>query len=168
MRRCLGVLFAAVALGGCGTAATPAPPAATPVAAVKHQHVRVLPKKVFARRVNRICKQLNAPMRRIGNLPALTDDVATNRRIVGAWVGHYHRLFRLARRRMTRLGRPSRELARWRRAMNKLRAVESHVDELRASVWAGSGDMLELSRREIVSSAKSASRRFSRFGAKAC
>jgi len=167
VRRCLGVLFAAVALGGCGTAATPAPPAAPPTAGpALRTHVRVLPKKVFARRVNRICKQLN--VQRIGNLPALTDDVATNRRIVGAWVGRYHRLFRLARRRMTRLGRPSRELARWRRAMNKLRAVENHVDELRASVWAGSGDMLELSRREIVSSAKSASRRFSRFGANAC
>ena len=167
MRRVFPVLLAALALGGCGTAATSAPPVGPlGVTAQKPRHVHVLPKKVFTRRANRICAELERTD--IGSPPAVTGDVGRNRQTFGAWFGHVHTVVRRARRHLVRLGRPSRDRARWTRVMSKLTAIESHLDTMRASAWSGSVDMLVLSARELKTSARSLDRRFRRFGATRC
>jgi hypothetical protein len=167
--RLLPLLLVAIAVGGCGSssldAVTPAP-AGSAVAAAKPKHVRTLPKKVFLRRVNAICRRLEKVD--VGAVPTITGDVGRNRRVFGAWFGRVHKVVRSTRRRLVRLGRPSRDRARWRRVMTKLRAIEDHIDTMRASTWAGSVNMLLLSARELESSDKSADRRLRRFGAKRC
>jgi hypothetical protein len=165
VKRIIPVLLAAVALGGCGTAAAPLAP--KPVVPVS-KHVRVVPKSVFIRRVNRICATADHRGDGIGAFPKITADVARNRRQIGGWFGRLHRIVRTERHRLGLQGQPAKGGARWLRAMSKLRAVEHHLDTIRASAWSGSADILVLDWNEAVASSKSANRRFRRFGAKRC
>jgi hypothetical protein len=161
------IAIAAVAVAGCGSSATSAvAPAAPAAAAATPKKVRTLPKKVFVRRANRICRRLEKMD--VGALPAISSDVARNRRVVGAWFGRVHAQLRRGRRQLVRLGQPSRDRARWRRAMAKITAVEQHVDTMRAAAWSGSVTMLRLSARELLRSNESANRRLKRFGADDC
>ena len=139
---------------------------AAPPPAPKAKAVRIVSKAKFVRRVNAICARLEHGG--IGNVPTITSDVGRNRVVFGAWFGRAHREVRHARRDMVRLGVPSRDRARWTRVMSKLRAIEGHLDTMRASSWAGSVNMLRLSARELVAAGKSADRRFRLFGAKRC
>jgi hypothetical protein len=163
VRPSVPVLLAAVALVGCGSAA--APPAPKPILP-RQAHIRVVPKSTFVHRVNRICGHLDRVD--IGAAPTPTSDIYRNRRVFGTWFGRAHKAIRHARGRLTQLGEPSHDRARWQRVMNKLRAIESHVDTMRAAAWSGSMNMLVLSARELQSSAKSIDRRFRRFGAGRC
>jgi hypothetical protein len=163
VRRCLPVLLAAVALGGCGSAAAPPPP--KPILP-RQAHIRVVTKKTFVRRVNRICDDLD--QLNIGAAPAISSDVLVNRRNFGGWFGRVHRIVRRARQRFVELGQPTHDRARWERVVNKVRAEESHLDTMRAAAWSGSADMLLLSAHQLQSTSKSLDRRFRRFGAKHC
>jgi hypothetical protein len=159
------LVLVALVVAGCGAskpvvAPLPAPPKAKPV--------RIVAKTKFVRRVNAICARLDGPKGAVGDVPTMTSDVIHNRVVFGAYIGRAHRVIRTARREMVRLGQPSRDRARWARAMSKLTAIENHLDVLRAAVWAGSVDMVVLSARELKGSAKSADRRFRRFGAGRC
>jgi hypothetical protein len=163
----LTLILAAVAIAGCGSSSSDdVATAAAPAPAAKAEHVRTLPKKVFVRRVNAICKGLEKVD--IGGFPAITADVSSNRLAIGAWFGRAHKAVRSARRRLVHLGRPRRDRARWVRVMSKMKAIEGHMDTLRAASWSGSVAMLRLSARELLASAKSVDRRFRRFGARRC
>jgi hypothetical protein len=157
-----------VALPGCAGDDAVAPPPAAAAATAKPEPVKVVAKQRFVRRVNRICARIETPVRAIGAPPALGGDVARNRRVVGEWFGRFHGVMRTARRRMARLGAPSRDRARWVRAYSKFHAVERHLDTMRAAAWSGSVDMLLLSARQLQRSAESADRRMRRFGATGC
>jgi len=159
------LVLVAVIVAGCGSSA-PAPVAAP--LAPKAKPVRIVAKKKFVHRVNAICARLDGPQGAIGDVPTMTSDIGQNRAVFGAYIGRAHRVIRTTRREMVRLGQPSRERARWARAMSKLQAIESHLDTLRAAVWAGSVNMVVLSARELEKSAHSADRRFRRFGATRC
>jgi hypothetical protein len=132
----------------------------------RQAHIRVVSKATFVHRVNRICGHLAQVD--IGAAPTPTADVYRNRRVFGAWFGRAHRAVRHARGRLTRLGEPTRDRARWQRVMNKLRAIEAHIDTMRAAAWSGSVNILLLDARELKGSAKSIDRRFRRFGAERC
>jgi hypothetical protein len=161
------LLLAAVA-AGCGSANEAAAPtaAATAAAPVKPEHVRTLPKRTFVRRANAICARL-APGG-VGARTAMSPGVRRHRGALAAWAGRMHAAMRGVRRRLVHLGEPSRDRAGWRRAMSKLRAVEGHLDTLRASAWSGDATMLSLSARQLDASGTSADRRFRRFGATRC
>jgi hypothetical protein len=161
------LLLLAVALAGCAGDDPVAPPPAA-AAAVKPKPVEIVPKQRFVRSVNAICRRMETPVRTIGAPPTMSADVAQNRRVVGDWFGRFHRVMRTARRRMARLGTPSHDRARWRRAYAKFHAVERHIDTMRAAAWSGSVDMLLLSVRQLGRSAESADRRLRRFGARDC
>lgn len=167
MTRLLPLLLVATCVAGCGSsdAVTPAAPAAAAAAAAP-KHVRTLPKKVFVRRANRICRRLENVD--VGSFPAMTSDVTRNRRAIGSWFSRVHSEMRRARRQLVRLGQPSRDRARWRRAMAKITAIEHHMDTMRAAAWSGSVNMYVLSGRELIRSSASADRRLKRFGATAC
>jgi hypothetical protein len=162
VKRCLPVLLL-VALAGCGSAAVP--PAPKPVVP-EEAHIRVVPKRTFVRRVNRICDDVGKV--NIGPVPTLTSDVYRNRRVFGAWFGRVHTAVRRARQRFVSLGTPARDHARWARVISKIRAEESHLDTLRAATWSGSLDMLLLSARELRQADRSLSRRLRRFGVTHC
>ena len=163
----LMLLLASVALAGCGSSKpTVAPPAVAAAAPVEHTPARVLRKRTFLRRVNRICARTDGSG--IGQVPAVTTSVAHNRVIFGAYFGRVHRVIRRVRRRLVRVGVPKRDRARWTRAMSKLLAAERHLDTMRAAAWSGSVPMLRLSARELQRTAKSAERRFRLFGATRC
>jgi hypothetical protein len=136
-------LLAAAALAGCGSAATEAVAPAAPAAA-KPKHVRTLPKQAFVRRVNRICARYD-----------VLDTTSAGE-------------LRRARRELVRLGQPSHDRARWLRVMSKLKAIEGHIDTMRAADRAGSRTMYTLSARELDGSKASATRRIRRFGATRC
>jgi hypothetical protein len=163
----LPLLVLALVLPGCaGDDAVTPPPAAA--AEKTPKPVKVMPYKRFVKRVNAICAGMQKPVRAIVQPPAITGDVAHNRRVFGAWFGRWHKVFRQADRRMGRLGMPSRQRLRWRRAKAKMHAIVGHMDTVRAAVWAGSLNMLILSARQLERSADSAVRRFRRFGATRC
>ena len=167
MTRLLPLLLAALLVAGCGSSATDAvTPAAPAVAAAKPKKVRTLPKKVFVHRVDSICRGVDMAV--VYDMPTVTGDVARNRRVFGAYFGRTHSEVRRLRRKLVRLGQPSRDRARWRRALAKVKAMESHIDTLRAAAWSGSVNMLVLSARELRHTSASATRRFERFGAKRC
>jgi len=157
------VLLSAVVLGGCGSAAAPPPP--KPILP-RQAHIRVVTKKTFVRRVNRICDDLDSMD--IGRPPTITSDVLANRRSFGAWYGHIHKVIRRYRQRFTELGQPTRDRARWERVITKIRAAENHLDTMRAAAWSGSVDMFVLSAHELMHTGKSLDRRLRRFGAKRC
>jgi hypothetical protein len=151
-----------VGLAGCGSAAPPPPKPILP----RQAHIRVVTKKTFVRRVNRICDDLDSIS--IGRPPAISSDVLANRRTFGAWYGRVHTVIRRARQRFVELGQPTRDRARWERVISKVRAAESHLDTMRAAAWSGSADMFVLSARELASTGKSLDRRLRRFGATHC
>jgi hypothetical protein len=72
------------------------------------------------------------------------------------------------RRDFTRLGEPSRDGGRWVRVMSKLQAVERHLDETRAALWARSGPMVMLAARQADAANASLNRRLRRFGMRRC
>jgi hypothetical protein len=160
------LVLVALFVAGCGGSK----PVAAPLpAAPKAKHVRIVAKKKFVRRVNGICASMERPVGAIlASMPTATSDVGRNRRVFGDWFGRAHRVFRHARRRMVRLGLPSRDRQRWDRVMSKWQAVEGHLDTMRAAAWAGSVPMLRLDARELMASGDSLDRRFRRFGAKRC
>jgi hypothetical protein len=160
-------LLAAVALTGCGAssdAVAPAPPAA---AAAKPRKVRIVPKRTFVKRVDKICAGFNG-QELADSLPTVSSDVARNRAVFGRWFRHARHEVRRMRVRLKHVGQPSRSRARWTRAMAKLHAIERHLDTMGAAASAGSVHMLVLSAHEIERSGKSADRRFRLFGAKRC
>jgi hypothetical protein len=128
--------------------------------------VRGLPRRTFLRRANAICARM-AP----GGVAARTaigSGIRRHRGALAAWSGRAHSVMRRVRRSLVHLGEPSRGRTDWRRAMSKLRAVEGHLDTLRASAWSGDATMLRLSARQLDASSTSADRRLRRFGATRC
>ena len=161
-------LLVAVALAGCGAssdAVTPAPPAAA--ATVKPHKVRIVPKRAFIKRVDKICAGFRAQAL-VDSLPAISSDVGHNRAVFGTWFRRARHEVRRMRVRLKHVGQPSRSRARWTRAMAKLHAIERHLDTMGAAASAGSVTMLRLSAHEIDRSTTSAVRRFRLFGAKRC
>jgi hypothetical protein len=155
------LLFCALAAGGCGGATTPSAPSATASTSAPRRHVRTLPKKVFVRRANTICSRFN---RRADATGLDLRDIDT----LASSVGRVHRLARTMRRQLARLGRPSRDQARWVRVMSKLQAVERHLDETRAALWSRSRPMTVLAARQTIAATESLQRRLRLFGMRRC
>ena len=132
----------------------------------RESHIRVVANTKFIQRVNRICRRLGHV--KVSDPPAMTDNVLANRRAVGAWFGEVHGALRHARHRLVGLGQPSKNRAGWQGVINKLRAMEAHIDTMRAAAWVGNVQLLRLDARELKRSNKSVDRRLRRFGVKHC